>query len=164
VKTLDKMVRATRYLVAAAALLGVLLLYELATDPYEPERAKLLASLNDRDSSQDVQEERVQELPHEEILARISGEKSLWRPLIKQPPRPKPPPKPPNLKQMTQGLTVLTVISGENNEMQAIIRDATRRSEDIYKKGDAIRKLTVAEVASDGVVLSLEKHTIKLPF
>ena len=76
---------------AAAALLGVLLVYELATDPYEPERAKLLASLNDGESAGDArEEERVQELPHEQILAKISGEKSLWRPLIKQPPRPKP--------------------------------------------------------------------------
>ena len=68
------------------------------------------------------------------------------------------------MKMMTQGLTVLTVVSGDNNEMQAIIRDAKRRSEDIYKKGDIIRTLTAEEIASDGVVLSLEKHTIKLPF
>jgi hypothetical protein len=165
VKALDRMMRATRYLVAAAALLGVLLVYELATDPYEPERARLLASLNDGDILEDAQgEEPVQELPHEQILAEISSDPGRWGPLIKRPPRVAPPPKPPDLKQEIQGLTVLTVVSGANNEMQAIIRDATRRTEDIYKKGDIIRKLTVDEVASDGVVLSLEKHTIKLPF
>ena len=90
-KTLDRMVRAIKYLVAVAVLLSVCLVYELATDPYEPERAKLLASLNGGESAGDArEEERVQELPHEQILAKISGEKSLWSPLIKQPPRPKP--------------------------------------------------------------------------
>jgi hypothetical protein len=165
VKTLDRLVRAIKYLVAVAALLGGLLVYELASDPYEPERAKLLASLNNGDSAGDVQEEeRVQELPHDKILANIRGDPGRWGPLIKPKPRPKPAPKPPNLKQMTRGLSVLLITMDENSEMQAIIRDAKRRSDDIYKKGDQIRKLTVNKVASDGVVLSLEKQTIKLPF
>jgi hypothetical protein len=159
------MLRTAKYLVAVAALLGGLLVYELASDPYEPERARVLASLNDGDSVGDAQEEeRVQELPHDQILAQISSDSGRWGPLIKRKPRPAPPPKPPNLKQMTQGLSVLLVTMDENNVMQAIIRDANRRSDDIYKKGDQVRKLTVDEVASDGVVLSLEKHTIKLPF
>jgi hypothetical protein len=165
VKTLDKMVAVAKYLAAAAVLLSVGLVYELASDPYAPERAKLTASLTgSKGGGEPLEEESMKPLPHDKILEKIRSEQSLWRPLVKPKPRPKPKPKPPDLKKLTSGLSVLTVIMGDNNEMQAIIRDSNTRKDNIYKKGDKIRKLTVNAVASDGVVLSLEGRTIKLRF
>ena len=153
---------AARCLAAIAVLLGAWLVYELANDPYELERTKLLASLEDGGSGEQ-DEESLRELDYAQVLGKIGSEGRLWGRLVgKKPPAPKPPKKP-DLKEMIRGLKVLTVLSA-NNEIQVIISDSRRRREDIYKKGDKIRKLTIDGFTSDAVVLSHKRETIKLPF
>ena len=161
-KPAKKTFGAARCLAAIAVLLGAWLVYELANDPYELERTKLLASLEDGDSGEQ-NEESLRELDYAQVLGKINSEGRLWGRLVgKKPPAPKPPKKP-NLKEMIKGLKVLTVLSA-NNEIQVIISDSRRRREDIYKKGDKIRKLTIDGFTSDAVVLSHKGETIKLPF
>ncbi len=163
-KPAKKTFGAAKCLAAIAVLLGVWLVYELANDPYELERTKLLASLEDGGSGSGEQdEESLRELDYAQVLGKIGSEGRLWGRLVgKKPPAPKPPKKP-DLKEMIRGLKVLTVLSA-NNEIQVIISDSRRRREDIYKKGDKIRKLTIDGFTSDAVALSYKGETIKLPF
>ena len=158
----EKTFGAAKWFAAIAVLLGAWLVYELANDPYELKRTKLLASLEDGGSGEQG-EESLRELDYAQVLGKINSEGRLWGRLVgKKPPAPKPPKKP-DLKEMITGLKVLTVLSA-NNEIQVIISDSRRRREDIYKKGDKIRKLTIDGFASDAVVLSHKGETIKLPF
>jgi hypothetical protein len=153
-----------KWLAAIAVILCAWLAYELTTDPYAPERDRVLALLESEAShSPGETDESERDLDYEPIIRTISI-KPLWPSLVR-PPRRAPRPKPkPNLEQMTRGLKVLTVISGANDDVQAIINDSRKRSQEIYKKGDKVRELTVDSFVSDGVILSYEGETIKLPF
>ena len=153
-----------KWLAVIAGVLAAWLVYELANDPYEFKKEKLLASIeNVHSESSGQDEETARKVDYGQILKKMKSENRLWRPLVKKKPRPKPRPKKPNLKQMIAGLKVLTVISAEG-QVQVIVRDSRRRTQDVYKKGDRLRQLRVDRFTSNGVILSYKGYTIKLPF
>lgn len=151
-------------LAAIAALLCAWLVHELESDPYESNKQSFLASLEGAsDGGGEQDNESLLELDYARVLKTIDGKQRLWQPLVrKKRPPPRPPAKP-DLKKMIRGLKVLAVLS-TGNEVQAIIMDPRRRTEDVYKKGDKIGDLTIDGFTSTSVKFSHKGQKIELPF
>jgi len=137
------------------------LVYESVYDPHEQDRTMLNASLEQESGASELYNEPPQELDYEKIEQTVKSRQELWGPLVRKKP---PPPKKPDMKEKIKGLRVVTVVLSANNEFQVIIKDSNSNTENLYKKGDKIRDLTIDSFTFSEVVLSYGGERINLPF
>lgn len=149
-----------RYLGLLALALCGWLAYELVSDPYAEQKAAILAPDKNPNPVAASNEEPASDLNYDKIQTTANTKQTLWGLLVREPAAA--PPKP-DLNRMIQGLSVVTVVSA-NNEVQAIIKDVNGNTDQLYKKGDRIREFTIDGFTRSEVILSYQGEKVKLPF